>query len=602
MKNDIWTLTQPVPIGADPERAQRTGEAHSPLHGTKVMMVDDESLMTDLIQTHLEDDGYRNFVVSNDPRQTLQLLRQEEPGVLLLDLMMPQMSGFEVLEAIRADRDLRFTPVIVLTAATGAAAKLRALQLGATDFLSKPVDASELVLRVRNTLAFRQYHDRLLNFDIVTGLPNQRSFDRSLQAALQRRDLVGGQVALLSITVPECRELREGISQAAADALAKTLAHRLDRFAHERPAATAHTTRDASHRAARLGGEQFVILLEGVADADEAEAAAQQLIGLMSEPAAWDLHELAASPWIGIALSPGDGQTVEALRKSSDLAASHARGAGGRRYMFASSALNAKSLERMTLGSQLRGAAQRGELLLHYQPKVALQGNRIIGAEALVRWQHPEHGLLQPARFIQLAEEFGLIDGIGEWVIERACQDAAQWQRMGLGAVKIAVNVAKPQFTSGSLCRVLRQAMFDSGIAAGQLVIELTEGMLMDNVPASLVQMHELKSLGVTLSIDDFGTGYSSLSYLKRFPLDELKIDRSFVMDLPGQRADMAIVSTVIRLGHSLGMSVIAEGVETQAQLECLRDLGCDNYQGYHFSRPVPPQQLVAMLRQAGSA
>jgi diguanylate cyclase len=270
--------------------------------------------------------------------------------------------------------------------------------------------------------------------------------------------------------------------------------------------------------------------------------------------------------------------------------------------MFASHTLNAKSLERLTLGSQLRGAAQRGELRLHYQPKVEVKSNRIVGAEALVRWQHPTHGLLPPARFIQLAEEFGLIEGIGEWVIQQACDDAARWQRLGLGAVKIAVNVAKPQFASGSLCRVLRQAMFDSGVAAAQLVIELTESMLMDNVPANLAQLHELKSLGVTLSIDDFGTGYSSLSYLKRFPLDELKVDRSFVMDLPGQRADTAIVSTVIQLGHSLGMTVIAEGVETQAQLDCLRELGCDNYQGFLFSRPVPAEQLVAMLRQAGTA
>lgn len=600
MKNDIWSTTGMGPVWDEPREEPPTADlhSHSPLHDAKVMMVDDESLMTDLIQTHLEEDGYSNFVVSNDPRNTLQLLREQEPGVLLLDLMMPQMSGFEVLEAIRSDRDLRFTPVIVLTAATGADAKLRALQLGATDFLSKPVDASELVLRVRNTLAFRQYHDRLLNFDLVTGLPNQRMFERGLKSALQCQDQIGGQVALLSITVPECRDLREGISQAAADFLAKTLAHRLERFAREHRSTLAHASHDTFPHVARLGGEQFAALLQGLADADEAEAAAHQLLGLLSEPAAWGLHEVVASPCIGIALSPVDGQTVEALRKSSDLAATHASSAGGRRYMFASPTLNAKSLEHLMLGSQLRGAAQRGELRLHYQPKVDLQTNRVVGAEALVRWQHPTQGLLLPVRFIQLAEELGLIEGVGEWVIAQACNDAAHWQRLGLGWVKIAVNVAKPQFASGSLCRVLRQAMFDSGVAAEQLVIELTESMLMDNVPANLAQMHELKTLGVTLSIDDFGTGYSSLSYLKRFPLDELKIDRSFVMDLPGQRADTAIVGTVIQLGHSLGMTVIAEGVETQAQLDCLRALGCDTYQGYLFSRPVTAEQLIGMLRQ----
>jgi EAL domain-containing protein (putative c-di-GMP-specific phosphodiesterase class I)/PleD family two-component response regulator len=590
MKNDIWALTRPAAVDAEPS------EARSPLLDAKVMMVDDEPLMTDLIQTHLEEEGYTNFVVANDPRQALELLRREDPGVLLLDLLMPGMSGFQVLEAIRADRSLRYTPVIVLTAATGADAKLRALQLGATDFLSKPVDASELVLRVRNTLAFRQYHDRLLNYDLVTGLANQRLFDRTLAQALQRRDLVGGLLAVFSITVPECRELREGLSQAAADTLATALARRLDRFANDQAEATPHTGHDRSGRVARQGGERFALLLEGLANADEAEEAARHLDGLVSDAVSLGVHDVAATAWIGIALSPGDGDTPETLRKSADLAATHGHAEGARHYTFASAGLNARSLERLTLASQLRGAAQRGELRLHYQPKVDLQSNRIVGAEALVRWQHPQHGLVPPARFIALAEEMGLIEGIGEWVIDRACHDAAAWAQAGGSAIKVAVNVAKPQFTSGNLCRLLRQALFDSGLPARLLVVELTESMLMDDMQASLEQMEAMKALGLTLSIDDFGTGYSSLSYLKRFPLDELKIDRSFVIDLPGQTADTAIVSTVIGLGHSLGMTVIAEGVETLAQLACLKQLGCDSFQGFLYSRPVPAERLTEML------
>jgi EAL domain-containing protein (putative c-di-GMP-specific phosphodiesterase class I)/PleD family two-component response regulator len=590
MKNDIWALTRPAAVDAEPS------EERSPLISAKVMMVDDEPLMTDLIQTHLEEEGYTNFVVANDPRQALDMLRREEPGVLLLDLMMPGMSGFEVLEAIRAERSLRYTPVIVLTAATGADAKLRALQLGATDFLSKPVDASELVLRVRNTLAFRQYHDRLLNYDLVTGLANQRLLDRALAQALQRRDMVGGLLAVFSIIVPECRELREGMSQAAADTLAKALTRRLQRFANDQAEATPHTGHDHTARVARLGSERFVLLLEGLDSAEEAEEAARHLDGLISEPVALGVHEVAATAWIGIALAPDDGDTPEVLLKGADLAATHGRAGSAQHYTFASTDLNAKSLERLMLASQLRGAAQRGELRLHYQPKIDIQSNRIVGAEALVRWQHPEHGLLPPGRFIALAEELRLIESIGEWVIDRACHDAAGWARAGLGAIKIAVNVAKPQFVSGGLCRVLRQALFDSGLPSQQLVVELTESMLMDDVQASLEQMEALKDLGITLSIDDFGTGYSSLSYLKRFPLDELKIDRSFVIDLPGQTADMAIVSTVIGLGHSLGMTVIAEGVETPEQRASLKQLGCDSYQGFLYSRPVPAERLTEML------
>jgi EAL domain-containing protein (putative c-di-GMP-specific phosphodiesterase class I) len=250
----------------------------------------------------------------------------------------------------------------------------------------------------------------------------------------------------------------------------------------------------------------------------------------------------------------------------------------------------------MTLGSQLRGAAHRGELRLHYQPKLDVATNHIVGMEALVRWQHPDRGLVPPIEFISLAEELGLIGSIGQWVMERACRDTARWTKAGLGELKVAINVAKPQFLGGDLAGTLRQAMLESGLPARQLVVELTESMLMDDVHAGVSQMHKLKALGVTLSIDDFGTGYSSLSYLKTFPLDELKVDRSFIMDLPGRRGDVAIVRTVIDLGHSLGMSVTAEGVETDDQLECLEQLGCDRYQGFLFSRPLAAEQFEQLL------
>ena len=594
MSDDIWSNTQPADI--EPP-------ARSPLLDAKVMMVDDEPLMTDLIQACLEEEGYANFVVTNDSREAMALLRREDPGVLLLDLMMPHVSGFELLAAIRGDRKLRYTPVIVLTAATGADSKLRALQLGATDFLAKPVDASELVLRVRNTLAFRQYHNRILNFDAVTGLPNQRLFDRGIDEMAEQRALVGGMVALFSITVPECRQLRETIDQGSADDLAKVLARRLDRFANaESLRSPFATSTERAPRVARLGGEQFGLVLEGVADAEAVELLAKRLLAVVSEPVTLGLHEVGPSAWIGISVSPADGNAAEALRKGADLAATHARQQNATPFKFASAELHARSYERMALGSQLRSATQRGELRLHYQPKVDMASNRIIGAEALVRWQHPELGLLPPARFIALAEELGLIGTIGQWVIERACREAVGWAQAGLGELTVAVNVSKPQFTSGDLCQVLCQAMRDSGLPARQLVIELTESILMDDAAAGLAQMHELKTLGVTLSIDDFGTGYSSLSYLKQFPLDELKIDRSFVMDLPGRDADVAIARTVVDLGHRLGMSVTAEGVETLAQLHCLQQQGCDTYQGFLYSKPLAGEQFARILAAERSA
>ena len=588
MKNDVWAATQPAGLDEVLISSRRAR-----LLGAKVMMVDDEPLMTDLVQTYLEEEGYTNFVVVNDPLKALEVLRREQPSLLLLDLMMPGMSGFEVLEALRADQDLRYTPVIVLTASSGADAKLRALQLGATDFLAKPVDESELVLRVRNTLAFQQYHDRVVNFDLVTKLPLAKPFDRGLGLLLERNPLVGRLVALFSIHVPDCRVLRESIDRATSDGLVKALALRLDHFARDEQGSVAHgTAPDDAPRVARLGEGQFGLLLEGLASADAVESAAKRLLARLSEPATLGLHEIVAQAWVGISVAPGDGHTAAALRQGADLAATHAQAEGGARFKFSSPELNARSYRKLALVSQLRGAAQRGELVLHHQPKVDFRTGRIVGAEALVRWLHPEQGLIPPGRFIPLAEEMGLIKGLGEWVLEQACRDAAQWG----GDLKVAVNVAKPQFTSGDLCQALRQVLFDTGMPAERLVLELTESMLMDDANAGLALMHEFKALGVTLSIDDFGTGYSSLSYLKRFPLDELKIDRSFVMDLPGGQTDMAIARTVIELGHSLGMSVTAEGIETAAQHRCLAQLGCDTYQGYLFSRPVPQEALLQLV------
>ena len=600
MKIDAW-VAGPNP-DTEPDGPVGSGGQRSPLLDAKVMMVDDEPLMTALVETHLEDAGYTNFVTTNDPREALATMRREAPGVLLLDLMMPQVSGFEVLEAVRADPELRYTPVIVLTAATSADAKLRALQLGATDFLSKPVDESELVLRVRNTLAFQQYTQRLINRDAVTDLPNARHFLRQVDQMLGQAAASGQKrlMAFFSIEIADQRHLAESLGQPMADQLARVLAQRLQRHADRESAlAVVASGRAREPQVARLEADRFAMLLDGLVDVEHVEAAARRLLTELGVPVILGAHEVVPTAWLGIAISGDDGHDAQALRRSADLAATHARLTAVSPLQFASHEISARSLERITLGYQLRGAAQRGELRLHYQPKVDLADGHIVGAEALVRWQHPEHGLLPPHRFISLAEELGLITSLGEWVAEQACRDAATWAAAGHAEVKVAINVAKPQFLAGNLDQVLRGALFAAGLPAERLVIELTESMLMDDAGGAIALMQSLKAMGLTLSIDDFGTGYSSLSYLARFPLDELKIDRSFVMGLPGSPADLAIVRSVVDLGHNLGMSVIAEGIETTAQRACLKDLGCDHFQGYLFSRPVPMDRFLALLADA---
>ena len=590
--NDQW-LTRPATAASTWSDSLGQND-RSPLLDATVMLVDDDMLMTELVQGHLEDAGYRNFVVTNDPRETLALAQQKQPAVLLLDLMMPQMSGFEVLQQLRTQEAFRFLPVIVLTAATGADAKLQALQLGATDFLSKPVDASELVLRVRNTLAFRQYHERSLSYDEVTGLPTRRQLERQLRDALADANGVDGSVVLFNITVPQCRTISETMGQDAADQLARTLALRLEEMARQ------HALRpDRVSPVARLRQEEFGLMLTGLRTVDALERIARQVLATLALPVDLGAQKVVPEAVLGIAVSGTDGHAENDLIKGAELARSQAQRRSGARYEFFSSELNRRSLERLSQATQLRQAVERNEFQLHYQPKVDMASGDIAGVEALVRWQHPTLGLLPPTRFIGMAEELGLMNDLGDWVIHKACYDGARWLGAGVPLGKMAVNVSTTQFQGGRLAKVIAHALKSTGMPASHLMVEVTESMLMNDVQAAMATLHDIRALGVSLSIDDFGTGYSSLSYIKMFPVSELKIDRSFVADLPGGSSDTAITRAIVSLGHNLGMSVVAEGVETAEQMLALHGLDCDMYQGFLFSRPLPERELLPLLRDS---
>jgi diguanylate cyclase (GGDEF)-like protein len=573
----------------------------TPWDGALVMMVDDESMMTDVIQTHLEDAGYTRFVACNEPKVALQLIRAHQPDVLLLDLMMPGVSGFDILQAVREDETLQYTPVIVLTAASDPATKLRALELGATEFLSKPVDSSELVLRVRNTLAFKRYQDRLAYVDMVTGLSNRERFTRRLEEALQHALPLQTMVGLLHLDCDQFRQTRETLGPRAADALLQQVALRLINVVvppQDRDSAALHPE---SLGLARVDSQDFALILPELLQAEDAATMAKQVLHELSAPIHIDGHDIFLVPRIGIALAPSDGQTANGLLKSADLACSKVKNHGKSGYEFFSAELTARSIERLTLTNQLRQGIGRNELRLHYQPKVCMVTGRILGAEALVRWQHPDHGLLLPGRFVPLAEETGLIVEIGDWVTQEACRQMSTWHRQGLRGLKVSINVAKPQFDNGHFFQFLQEVLADNELPPEWLMVEVTESMLVSDAAWALKQMTDLQSLGVKLSIDDFGTGYSSLSYLKHFPADELKIDRSFIIDLPGQAKDLAIVQTVVALGHSLGMQVVAEGVEEEAQLRALQHMGCDVLQGFLFSKAVPPKAFETLVQGASA-
>jgi diguanylate cyclase (GGDEF)-like protein len=575
--------------------------ALSVLSNVTVMMVDDEPMMTAVVQTYLEEAGYSRFIAINDPRQALDAARLHRPGLLLLDLMMPGLSGFEILAQLRSDEVLRYTPVIVLTAAGEAATKLKALELGASEFLAKPVHASELVLRVRNSLVFKVYQDRLADEDLLTGLPNRRVFVERLQLSLARARNTKTSLALLHLDLDRFRQVNDMLGNAVGDRLLAAVAERLKSCTRRGDELARNRGTDAP-TLSRLGGDEFSVLLPEISTAETAGRVARRMRAAMSRPFQVDGKELFITPSIGISVYPDDGTDDETLMRNAGAALEHAKGSGRNTFAFYSKELNKVSLERLGLEGDLRRAIERDELLLHYQPKVDLASGRVIGAEALLRWNHPQFGLMAPDRFISIAEESGLIVEIGEWVMQRACAQIAEWRDAGLGSLKIAINVSRHEMVAGALVRVTREAMTRHGIERGQLVIELTESLLMDRIEFISKQLQDLRSLGVEISIDDFGTGYSSMSYLKRFAVDELKIDRSFLAGTPQDKTDVAIVRAIIVLAHSLTLRVVAEGVETQAQRAMLQELSCDAFQGYLCSRPLPAQGFSAKIAEINGA
>ena len=584
-----------TPPSAPAQRSPEWQSLMETLTRARVMIVDDEPIMIDVVQAFLEDAGYANFLTTEDSRQALDLMLHERPDVLLLDLLMPGKSGFELLNEIRAEPRLRYMPVIVLTAASDADTKLQALELGATDFLAKPVDPSELTLRLRNALAFKAYQDQLAYNDALTGLPNRQRFLDRLDWALSLARRQNRHCGLLHVGLDRFRQINDTLGHDAGDEVLREVARRLTHVLRESDAVALLDLREEQVELARLGGDEFVVLLAELRHVDDASLVARRLLDAIRAPFHIAGHELYLTLSIGVAVYPQDGNEPAELLASMDAALAQAKGMGRDAFAYRSQEANARTTARLKLETALRKALEREELSLHYQPKVIAADGRIVGVEALVRWNSLDLGFVSPGEFIPLAEETGLILQIGEFVMRRACEDAARWQREGHG-VAVSVNVSSLQFSRSDMPTTIAAALNTSGLDAGQLVVELTESLLMENAQANIDLLHRIKAQGVRLSMDDFGTGYSSLAYLKQFPLDELKIDRAFVMGLPDDRGSMAIVGAVIAMAQGLGLKVTAEGVEQPAQRDFLVAQGCDLIQGYLFSRPLPLKDFETLL------
>lgn len=426
----------------------------------------------------------------------------------------------------------------------------------------------------------------LANHDALTGLPNRNLLQDRIRQAVTQARRSNEQGAVLFIDLDQFKTINDSLGHDVGDLLLKAVAARLV------------SSLRSEDTVARQGGDEFIVVLPKVVNAQDAGIVAQNLLDAMMPPYQIQGNELHASASIGIAILPDDGEDSDKLLKNSDTAMYHAKGTGRNNYQFFTPRMNQLAAEKHSMGTDLRHALERNELLLHYQPMVDMPSGKLVGMEVLLRWQHPEQGLIPPLKFIPLAEETGLIVPIGEWVLKSACLQLRAWQDQGYDLPLLAINLSARQFRQKTLAETIARILGETGVEARFVELEITESILMENIDEVVETLRKLSDMGLEISIDDFGTGYSSLSYLKRFPIDKLKIDRSFVQDIATDPDDAAIVTAIIALAHSLQMKVIAEGVEEVAQLAFLSRQGCDQYQGYYFSKPLPASEVVTKLQR----
>jgi|LNFM01.1.fsa_nt_gb diguanylate cyclase (GGDEF)-like protein len=430
---------------------------------------------------------------------------------------------------------------------------------------------------------------KLAYFDTVTGLPNRTTLRKDLGQALARAVGSDSVVAVFSLDLDNFKRINDTLGRDNGDSLLKTVAERLQACLRRRDGAFGVKANvRAGDFVARTGGDEFYVVLTQFRSAEESAVVARRMLEAIAQPVNLGGEDLVLSATAGISVYPVDGTTADQLIDRADAAKNHAKAEGRGRYQFYTSAINARAFERLSMENNLRKALQQEQFELYYQPKVDIRTGRFTGAEALVRWRHPDLGLVSPANFIPIAEETGLIVPLGEWIISAACRDIAAWRSQGLPDVRVAVNISPVQFAAAELPLLLSKALLAAKLPVEVLEVELTESLLMTDTEQSIAVLAELRALGIDVWIDDFGTGYSSLSYLRRFPIAGVKVDQTFVREMDTNANDAAIVAAVIALARSLNLAVVAEGVESELHLRALANLQCDYAQGYFYSPPLP--------------
>ncbi|KQX01515.1 signaling protein [Massilia sp. Root418] len=556
-----------------------------------VLIVDDDRSTRSTLRYTLQRDGFQ-VEEAADGVQALAMLKRFHPDVILMDAVMPVMDGFTACARLQELPGGSAIPVLMITALQDNSSVERAFAAGASDYIPKPIHYAVLSQRVRRIIEANRAEKRIRHLaynDLLTGLPNRTLFFELLAQGIQQAKNDAKLLGVLFMDLDRFKYVNDNLGHDVGDRLLVAVAQRVR-----------HSVRTVD-TVARLGGDEFTVVLSDLDGPAAAATAAHNICRVLAAPFQIDGHDIFVTSSVGIAMYPHDGSDVATLVKHADSAMYRAKKTNTG-FQFYEASMEQSISEHVRLESDLRRALEQEQLEVYYQPQASLEDGQIIAMEALVRWRHPTRGMVPPNEFIPLAEETGLINPLGDWVLRTACAQLRSWIEQGLPPLRVAVNLSVRQLLQKEFAASVEAVLADTGLPPHLLELEITESTLMENAQDTLKALHRLRGLGVRLSIDDFGTGYSSLSYLKRFPVDIIKIDRSFVRDVPMDADDVAIVTAIIALAHSLRLEVVAEGVETEAQLNFLKGRNCDLMQGYHLSPAIPHDQFAALIRQREGA
>ncbi len=542
-----------------------------------VVLADDDPSIRLMVRHVLESEDF-DIVEASDGLEAIKAVEKHHPALILLDAVMPGIDGFTTCQQIK-EKGFTDIPVMMITGLDDDASVERAYEVGAIDFITKPIKWAVLKHRVKSVVAkvIAERKVQLLAYrDSLTNLPNRLLFADRLEQAIVRSERSRTSMALMLVDIDDFKLVNDSFGHDAGDKLIKAVGDLI-----------AKSLRRAD-TIARLGGDEFAVIIEGIDGPEDAISIADNLTTILEHNVRLDDQETYTSASIGIAVYPEDGKDARTLLKNADTAMFRAKENGRHCFQFYKPEMSVNAMERLDLENNLKAAFEDDEYLIHYQPVIDIHKNEIVGVEALLRWHHPEKGMIQPADFVSVVEDCGLIVALGEWMIFSICKQISLWQESGLKHQQVSINLAPRQFKEQDLVAVFTQAIAENNIDASSLSVEVTERTLIDNIGEVEGTLKKLRAMGMQVMLDDFGTGYASLAYLKDFPVDVVKIDRVFVTGIPDSKEDSAIVEAIAGLTRGLKLRLLAEGVENDRQLDMLKSVGCQFAQGYYWSKPLP--------------